>query len=103
MKKLYRSTENKKIAGIFGGLGEIFNIDPTLLRLIFVFIGLATVVIPLVVAYWWVGSSFPRGKGLLSPRRVKLAGLWESAGRKGTAWLASPSDFFSVVLVEAPI
>jgi phage shock protein C len=70
MKKLYRSTENKKIAGIFGGLGEIFNIDPTLLRLIFVFIGLVTAVIPLVLAYLVGWIIIPKGKGL-SPQ-VKL-------------------------------
>ena len=69
MKKLYRSTENKKIAGIFGGLGEIFNIDPTLLRLIFVFIGLATVVIPLVVAYLVGWIIIPEGKGLSEPAK----------------------------------
>ena len=63
MKKLYRSTENKKIAGIFGGLGEIFNIDPTLLRLIFVFIGLVTAVIPLVLAYVVGWIIIPKGKG----------------------------------------
>jgi len=63
MKKLYRSTENKKIAGIFGGLGEIFNIDPTLLRLIFVFIGLITAVIPLVLAYLVGWIIIPKGKG----------------------------------------
>jgi phage shock protein C len=63
MKILYRSTENKKIAGIFGGLGEIFNIDPTLLRLIFVFIGLVTAVIPLVLAYGVGWIIIPKGKG----------------------------------------
>jgi len=63
MKKLYRSTDNKKIAGIFGGLGEIFNIDPTLLRLIFVFIGLVTAVIPLVLAYLVGWIIIPKGKG----------------------------------------
>jgi phage shock protein C len=62
MKKLYRSTENKKIAGIFGGLGEIFNIDPTLLRLIFVFIGLVTAVIPLVLAYLVGWIIIPKGQ-----------------------------------------
>jgi len=36
MKKLYRSTTNRFIAGVFGGLGEYFNIDPTILRLIFI-------------------------------------------------------------------
>lgn len=32
-KKLYRSRKNYMIAGICGGLGEYFNIDPTLIRL----------------------------------------------------------------------
>lgn len=34
MQKLYRSTRDKKIAGLCGGLAETFNIDPTLLRLV---------------------------------------------------------------------
>jgi len=62
MKRIYRSQEDKKIAGIFGGLGELFNIDPTLLRLLFVFIGLATGVIPLIVAYLVGWIIIPRGK-----------------------------------------
>lgn len=33
-KKLYRSTEGRKIAGVCGGLGEYFDIDPTIIRLI---------------------------------------------------------------------
>lgn len=36
MKKLYRSRNDKKIAGVCGGLGEYFNIDPTIWRIIFV-------------------------------------------------------------------
>ncbi|RKQ35559.1 PspC domain-containing protein [Oceanobacillus halophilus] len=35
MKRLYRSTSNRMVAGVLGGLGEYFNIDATLLRLIF--------------------------------------------------------------------
>lgn len=34
MKKLYRSEENRKIAGVCGGIGEYFDIDPSILRLI---------------------------------------------------------------------
>jgi phage shock protein C len=34
MQKLYRSTRDKKLTGLCGGLAEIFNIDPTLLRLV---------------------------------------------------------------------
>ncbi len=62
MKRIYRSQEDKKIAGILGGLGELFDIDPTLLRLLFVFIGLATGAIPLVVAYLIGWIIIPRGK-----------------------------------------
>jgi len=32
-KKLYLSDTNKKIAGVCGGIGEYFGIDPTLIRL----------------------------------------------------------------------
>ncbi|MBR5111234.1 MAG: PspC domain-containing protein [Clostridia bacterium] len=36
MKKLYRSSTNKMAAGVCGGIGEYFDIDPTLVRLGFV-------------------------------------------------------------------
>ena len=32
-KKLYKSRINKKVAGVCGGIGEYFNIDPTLVRI----------------------------------------------------------------------
>ncbi len=36
-KKLFRSRDDRMISGVCGGLGEYFGIDPTLVRLIFVF------------------------------------------------------------------
>lgn len=39
-KKLYKSQSNRLICGVCGGIAEYFNIDPTLVRLIFAFIGL---------------------------------------------------------------
>ena len=35
-RKLYRSCTDKKIAGVCGGVGNYFNIDPTIIRLGFV-------------------------------------------------------------------
>ena len=35
-KELYRSRTNRKIAGVCGGLGEYMNLDPTIIRLIWV-------------------------------------------------------------------
>lgn len=46
-----RSTTNKKIAGLFGGLGESIQVDPTYLRLGFIVLGLVTGVIPALLAY----------------------------------------------------
>ena len=51
MKKLYRSNDNKIIAGIVGGLGEYFGSDPVLLRLIWILIVVFTGVVPGVIAY----------------------------------------------------
>ncbi len=42
VKKLYRSKTDRMIAGICGGLGEMFSIDSTLIRLIFALIALFT-------------------------------------------------------------
>lgn len=47
-KKLYRSRKNKKIAGICGGIGEYFDIDPNLVRIIAAFICLTP---PGILAY----------------------------------------------------
>lgn len=36
-KQLFRSRDDRMIAGVCGGLGKYFDIDPTIIRLIFVF------------------------------------------------------------------
>ncbi len=36
MKDLFRSTTNRRVFGVCGGIGEYFNVDPTIVRLIFV-------------------------------------------------------------------
>jgi len=40
-KKLYRSNTQKVIGGVAGGLGEYFNIDPVIIRVLFVLLILA--------------------------------------------------------------
>ena len=37
-KKLYRSKTNKTIAGVCGGLAEYINMDPTVVRLLWVLV-----------------------------------------------------------------
>ena len=36
MRRLYRSTQERMLAGVLGGIAQYFNIDPTLVRLLFV-------------------------------------------------------------------
>jgi phage shock protein PspC (stress-responsive transcriptional regulator) len=40
-KRLYRSGKEKILGGVCGGIAEYFNVDPTLIRLLWVFFILA--------------------------------------------------------------
>jgi len=65
-RKLYLSDTNKKIGGVCGGVGEYFDIDPTIVRLL------------------WFLSIFLSGLGLLAyliswiimPRRGRSRNNW---------------------------
>jgi phage shock protein C len=46
-KKLYLSDTDKLIAGVMGGIGEYFNIDPTVIRVGYVVLT--------VVSFFWLG------------------------------------------------
>lgn len=39
-KRLYRSNDEKMIAGVCGGLAEALDIDPTIVRVVFVLLAL---------------------------------------------------------------
>lgn len=40
-RKLTRSATNRTICGVCGGIGEYLNIDPTIIRIIWIFCSLA--------------------------------------------------------------
>ena len=48
VKKIYLSSTDKKIAGVCGGLGEYFEIDSTIVRII------------------WLAAAFCAGGGILA-------------------------------------
>ena len=50
-KRLYRSKENKVFAGICGGIGDYFSVDPALVRLIWLLIVIFTGFFPGLIAY----------------------------------------------------
>jgi phage shock protein C len=59
MRRLYLSSNDRKISGVCGGIGEAGacpdrsrrDIDPTVVRLAAVFLCVATGIVPLVVTY----------------------------------------------------
>lgn len=50
-KKLYRSTSQKMLAGVCGGLAEYFDVDVTIIRLLLAGLGLVTAVLPMFFFY----------------------------------------------------
>jgi len=57
MKKLYRSTTDRKIAGICGGIAELYDVDPLAVRLVAIALLLVTGLFSLTLVYliaWWL-------------------------------------------------
>jgi phage shock protein C len=60
MKKLYLSRKDKKIFGVCGGIGEAYDIDPTLVRLVVVFLAFATAILPVLLTYLVAWAIVPK-------------------------------------------
>lgn len=50
-RRLTRSNRNKMIAGVCGGLAEYLNMDPTVVRVLYVLVSVMSVAFPGVIAY----------------------------------------------------
>lgn len=59
MRRLWRSKENKVITGLLGGIGEYFDVDPSLLRVGYVFLTIFTGVFFGVFAYFIASLAVP--------------------------------------------
>ena len=56
-KRLYRSTSNKAVGGVLGGLSEYFGGDVVLWRLGAILFALLTAIVPVAAVYvlaWWL-------------------------------------------------
>ena len=49
--KLYRSSKNKMIAGVCGGIAEYFGWDPTVVRLVYALVSCLSAAFPGVLVY----------------------------------------------------
>lgn len=51
VRRLFRSREDRMVAGVCGGLAEFTNLDPTLVRLLFVAVSILGAAPGMVLAY----------------------------------------------------
>ncbi|MBN2316574.1 MAG: PspC domain-containing protein [Sedimentisphaerales bacterium] len=64
MKKLYLARKDKKIFGVCGGFGETYDIDPTTVRIVTVFLCLTTGIIPLLATYFIAWIIMPKKRSV---------------------------------------
>ncbi len=51
VKRLTRSKDNKMLAGVLAGIGDYFDFDPTIVRVVYAFLSVLTVGFPGFIAY----------------------------------------------------
>jgi phage shock protein C len=61
-RKLYRSRTDRKLAGVCGGLAQYFNLDATLIRVLFIVLAvLGGSGLVLYLAMWIIVPNEPQG------------------------------------------
>ena len=59
-QRLYRSNKERMIGGVCGGIAEYFNVDPTLVRLIYVIVSIFSIAFPGILVYIILWAIIPR-------------------------------------------
>jgi len=95
MKRLYRSRRNKKLAGVCAGLGDYFEIDPSIIRLLVLIIGVFTAVVPIIIAYFIAAIIIPLEPMNRAAKKYKR--LYRSTKNKVIAGvLAGVAKYFKI-------
>lgn len=70
MKELFRSRTNKVLAGVCGGLGAYMDVDPTVIRLVWVVVTLVSFGLGIIIylAAWLLIPEPPEESTLQAPR-----------------------------------
>jgi phage shock protein PspC (stress-responsive transcriptional regulator) len=50
-RRLYRSRRDRKVAGVLGGIADYWNLDPSLVRMVYVIATILTGFVPLMFIY----------------------------------------------------
>jgi phage shock protein C len=89
-RKLYRSRSNRQVAGVCGGLAEYFNLDATLIRILFVVLAvLGGSGLVLYLAMWIIVPKGAVSGGVIQPATVHLIPVALTELRDlGKCWIA---------------
>lgn len=62
-KRLYKSTTDKKLCGVCAGIANFFNIDPTIIRVVFAIAAIFTTGFPFTLLYIVLAFILPEDNG----------------------------------------
>ncbi len=84
-KRLYRSDSDKILAGVAGGMGEYFNMDPTIVRLLWVLVTIVTggAAFWLYLALWLFLPVGDNVRGQMADPAIKL----DEQSKRLAAWI----------------
>ena len=95
IKRLFKDHWDKKIAGVFGGMGQYFNVDPNILRIIAASLIIPTGIIVIPIIYLILAFAIPERPGAyIQPTCKKLYKL--ERGKVFLGVCAGVADFFKV-------
>lgn len=63
IKRLYKSSTDKKLCGVCAGIANFFNIDPTIIRVIFAVAAIFTTGFPFTLLYIILAFILPEDNG----------------------------------------
>lgn len=101
-KKLYRSKTDRIIFGVCGGLGEYFEVDPLILRILFIlltFTGGSGIIIYIILAILIPDANDQKSKGKsISDAQEKTQELAEDIKGNGN-WFKSVRNIIGLIIV----
>lgn len=111
MKKLYRSSDDRILSGVAGGMGRYFNVDPLFIRLIFVLLALVQGLgILLYIIFIFIipkeggkpldaETTGKKIKELAQDAEEKAKEVTEKIGKQGRSWMQDRRRVIGLVIL----
>ena len=64
-KRLYRSTNDRKVCGVCAGVADFFGIDPTIVRAVYALVTFFSGSFPGIIVYFILAFIIPEDNGMI--------------------------------------